>query len=179
MTHTEVRADFPADPSSAGQARRFVDATLRSWSCDALLEVATLLVSELVANSVLHAGTTIRVVIRMSDSRVRVEVHDSSSRLPARKHYSALSATGRGLLMVERMAKDWGVDADGGGKAVWFELDRGGGPPPVFDVFNLEDFDVDDLEDLGGERSPADRSGTGEGGAPDTGPRALVLGGRR
>ncbi len=176
MTPTEVRADFPADPASAGQARRFVDATLRSWSCDGLLDVATLLVSELVANSVLHAGTTIRVVIRLTDTRVRVEVHDRSARLPARKHYSMLSATGRGLMMVERMAEDWGVipGGDGDGKAVWFELDSTRQAEPRFDFFDLEAFDLDDLDDGAMERGRSDHGPRGGGGS-GSGPIALVL----
>ena len=182
VTPTEVRAEFPADASSAGQARRFVGATLRTWSCDRLLDVATLLVSELVANSVLHAGTAIRVVVRRTDTRLRVEVHDDSARLPIRKHYSALSATGRGLMLVERMADDWGVlSGDGGGKAVWFELDSSGtARPPAYEAFHLEDFALDELDDLGGEGVRADRGGPTRGGRGlDTGPRALVVGGRR
>ncbi len=181
MAPTEVRADFPADPSSPGHARRFVDAALRTWSCDGLLDVATLLVSELVTNSVLHAGTPIRVVIRMSDDRLRVEVHDNSVRLPTRKHYSAFSATGRGLMLVERMAKDWGVVDRHGGKAVWFELDSTArARPPTFEDFDLEQFALDDLDHSGVERGPGDGGGLGgAGGAAETGPRALVAGGRR
>lgn len=123
---TEVRAEFPAEPASAGQARRFIDATLRAWECDDLLDVAVLLASELVSNSVLHAGTTIGVVIRLAEARVRVEVRDGSTQKPARKHYSAMSTTGRGLLLVEELADDWGVAAAGAGKVVWFELSRSG-----------------------------------------------------
>jgi anti-sigma regulatory factor (Ser/Thr protein kinase) len=119
-----VRADFPPEPASAARARRFVDSTLRSWSCDRLLDIATLLVSELVSNAVLHAGTVIHVVISMHGELVRIEVHDANARNPIRKHYSSLATTGRGLLLVERMARDWGVDHDSEGKSVWFELDQ-------------------------------------------------------
>jgi anti-sigma regulatory factor (Ser/Thr protein kinase) len=123
-TRSEVRADFPPEAASAARARRFVDATLRSWACDPLLDIATLLVSELVSNAVLHAGTVIHVVIRMNGELVRVEVHDANARNPIRKHYSSLATTGRGLLLVERMAHDWGVEHDTDGKHVWFELDE-------------------------------------------------------
>jgi hypothetical protein len=179
MTPTEVRADFPPEASSAGQARRFVDTTLRGWSCDALLEVATLLVSELVANAVLHAGTHIWVVLRMRGRRLRVEVHDGNSRLPAQKHYSSMSATGRGLLMVERMADDWGVVPAGVGKSVWFELDPTAAPPtPHVAAFDLSDFDLDDLDDVPAERRTDE--GRGDSGAARAfgAPRALVVGRR-
>lgn len=124
MAPTEVRADFPAEPASAGQARRFVDATLRSWKCDGIVETATLLISELVSNAILHAGTTIRVVIRLGDEQVRVEVQDGSALPPSRKHYSSMATTGRGLVLVEELSDRWGVATAPTGKSVWFELSR-------------------------------------------------------
>jgi anti-sigma regulatory factor (Ser/Thr protein kinase) len=157
MTPTEVRASFPSHPSSAGKARRLVDTTLHEWRCDHYLEIASLLVSELVANAVLHAGTAIHVVIRLHANRLRVEVHDGDARLPAAKHYSPLSATGRGLLLVERMAHDWGTVPTHTGKVVWFELD----PQPPSDEpvlqFNLQEFDAVDLDALGSDESDARR----------------------
>ena len=121
----EVGAEFDADPTSASAARRFVAATLRGWECDELVDVATLLVSELVANAILHAHTTIEVrVLRRRDGRLRFDVRDGANRAPARKHYSALTTTGRGLLLVETLAADWGVTPSDVGKTVWFELDK-------------------------------------------------------
>lgn len=111
-----------------------------------MLDVAVLLVSELVANAVLHARTAIRVVIRLDGSRLRIEVHDGDRRAPARKHYSALSTTGRGILLLERLAQDWGVVPARDGKSVWFELDATAGGRLATDAaafgLDLED-DVD------------------------------------
>ena len=180
MTPSEVRADFPADPSSAAKARRFVDATLRTWSCDTLVDVATLLVSELVSNAVLHTGTGIAVVIRRDEDRLRVEVRDGSARLPVAKHYSSMSGTGRGLLLVDRMSDQWGASRDGAGKVVWFEL--GSTTPETVDALGVFDFDavdLDDFDDVGTEQA----AGRGGSDADDLsrglGPRALVLIGRR
>jgi anti-sigma regulatory factor (Ser/Thr protein kinase) len=179
MHSTEVHADFPAEPSSASRARRFVDATLREWSCDTLLEVATLLVSELVSNAVLHAGTRIRVGIRLHRDRLRVEVQDGNGRVPARKHYSALSVTGRGLLLVERMSDQWGVAPAGDGKIVWFELDTAAGVSrSAHTGFHLADLALEDLDDRGADRGTADRPGDRPGGGSHSGPRALVPVGR-
>jgi anti-sigma regulatory factor (Ser/Thr protein kinase) len=179
MTPTEARADFPADPSSAAKARRFVEATLHTWSCDALLDAAVLLVSELVSNAVLHAGTPIAVVLSRHDGRLRVEVRDGSERLPVAKHYSALSGTGRGLLLLDRMADQWGSGRDGTGKTVWFELDSSSDADAHgVDAFDLDAFDLDDFQEGVSEGHPG-RAGTGGGGgAGGVGPRALVLVGR-
>ncbi len=127
-------AHFPAEAASAAAARRFVAATLKTWRQDRLEEVATLLVSELVANVVLHAGTDLDVRLRLIAGGVRVEVHDQSPRLPDRKRYSATSAPGRGLVLVDQLARAWGSEPMQGGKAVWFELDETTTPPPAQDA---------------------------------------------
>jgi anti-sigma regulatory factor (Ser/Thr protein kinase) len=133
---SERRQTFPAAPVSAGKARAFVASALSSAGLDDLAYTATLLVSELVANAVLHSGTPLEVVVRCGEDRVRVEVHDGNPHLPVRKHYSNMSGTGRGLMLVERMAADWGSDRTAGGKVVWFELD--GQSTPAFDILGVE-----------------------------------------
>ena len=127
---------FPSAPVSAGRARAFVESVLAGAGLDNLADTATLLVSELVANAVLHSGTPLEVVVRCGDDRVRVEVHDGNPQLPIRKHYSSMSGTGRGLLLVERMAAHWGADRTAGGKVVWFELDSPSAP--TFDLMGVE-----------------------------------------
>ena len=90
-----------------------------------LVDTAKLLVSELVANVVIHAHSEVEVVLCASDDAVIVEVHDGAGQQqPVRKHYSDTSTTGRGLMLVEALSRRWGVDNLGSGKVVWFELDR-------------------------------------------------------
>jgi len=101
-----------------------VASTLLHWGCDALEHLATLLVSELVANVVLHAGTEVEVVVRRAGGRIRLEVHDGDARLPVRKWYSATSTTGRGLALIEELAHRWGAQATSSGKMVWCELNE-------------------------------------------------------
>lgn len=162
-------AHFGADWESAGAARRFVSSTLTAWSCDALEYAVTLLVSELVANAVLHAGTELDVVLRRAEGRVRVEVHDGDHRLPTRKHYSVTATTGRGLALVEDLARAWGAETTPEGKFVWFELDEN--DVSLSQSF-MDELGLDDWEQLGDlEPGPAP-SGTGsakdEGGGLDT-----------
>lgn len=90
-----------------------------------LVDVATLLVSEVVTNSVLHAGTEIRLRCQLTQTGVRIEVFDRSPLLPSGRHYDPQATTGRGLKLVSALASSWGVRSEDDGKALWFELLRG------------------------------------------------------
>jgi anti-sigma regulatory factor (Ser/Thr protein kinase) len=136
MNATGQHRTLTSTPASAGTARRFVEGVLVAAGLDGLAYTATLLTSELVANAVLHTNTPIEVVVRTVGDRARIEVHDGSAQLPVRKNYSTMSGTGRGLMLVERMATRWGAETTDTGKVVWFELE---GPlAPAFDVLNVE-----------------------------------------
>jgi anti-sigma regulatory factor (Ser/Thr protein kinase) len=119
---SEARKSFACTPTSAGKARRFVRSVLADVGPSELCEVAQLLVSELVTNAILHAGTELEVVVRVMADRVMVEVHDGGAGAATRRHYSATSGTGRGLVLVDELARDWGTVVTGRGKFVWFEL---------------------------------------------------------
>lgn len=146
MTGAVARADFPPGGPSASAARRFVTATLEDWGRDDIADVAILLVGELVANVVLHAGTAFDVIIHRVDDRVRIEVCDSDFQIPARKHYSSTSTTGRGLMLVEDLAASWGVQPTSDGKSVWFELDHTEPTAAAYPIFDLAEFDVEDFD---------------------------------
>jgi anti-sigma regulatory factor (Ser/Thr protein kinase) len=119
----EARLALKPVPASAATARDFLDDTLKTWGCPALVDAGRLLVSELVTNAVLHARTEITVVLRATRKGVRVEVHDGSEVAPVVRHYEDEAMTGRGLSLVDDLAAKWGVDPYEGGKAVWFELE--------------------------------------------------------
>jgi anti-sigma regulatory factor (Ser/Thr protein kinase) len=119
---SESRKSFPCTPASAGKARKFVRSRLAAAGLAELSDVAELLVSELVSNAILHAGTDLEVVVRVMPDRVSVEVHDLGSGSATRRHYSATSGTGRGLVLVDELAREWGTVVTATGKFVWFEL---------------------------------------------------------
>jgi anti-sigma regulatory factor (Ser/Thr protein kinase) len=117
-----------AVPSAAGQARRAVaDCGLVESEQEPTL---MLLVSELVSNSVRHAGLDrseeIHLRARALDDGAYVEVcdHGRAARDPRirRTSVDALEVGGLGLQLVDAMADRWGVERDGGQTCVWFEL---------------------------------------------------------
>jgi len=113
---------LPATARSVPEARQHVTAALRQWGYDGLLETARLLTSELVTNAVLHARTEMTVTVEDTDHGVRILVTDSSPVPPSLRHHSPTATTGRGLRMLDQLAREWSVDEGDGGKTVWFTL---------------------------------------------------------
>jgi anti-sigma regulatory factor (Ser/Thr protein kinase) len=110
-------------PTSAAQARGFIRSSLDDLAVPGPpLEDAVLLTSELVTNALLHARGDIEIWLDSDGHRVRIEVRDRNSRLPVVPTVQVDATSGRGLFLVETLAKDWGVDSRTDGKAVWFEL---------------------------------------------------------
>jgi anti-sigma regulatory factor (Ser/Thr protein kinase) len=110
-------------PESARQARVMVTEALVEAGRTEFDDSATLLVSELVTNAILHAGTTIEVVVAATSGGVYVGVSDRSAQLPVRREYDKQAATGRGLELVDIIAERYGTEThDDGSKTVWFEL---------------------------------------------------------
>jgi anti-sigma regulatory factor (Ser/Thr protein kinase) len=87
------------------------------------VQQAILLTSELVTNAIVHAGSSIELVVRAHAAVVRVEVIDGDPRPPLRRVLEGDTNSGRGLNLVEALATVWGVDhVPGDGKRVWFEV---------------------------------------------------------
>jgi anti-sigma regulatory factor (Ser/Thr protein kinase) len=118
--------ELAPDHTAAARARQFVAVTLRAWGLDEAVEDAELLVSELVTNAILHARSPATVRIDHTPPRLRVAVCDSSPSPPRVRDYGPDAVTGRGMLLVDRIARRWGVEMNGNGKCVWFEVDAAG-----------------------------------------------------
>jgi anti-sigma regulatory factor (Ser/Thr protein kinase) len=94
------------------------------------LQDLLLLASELVTNSVLHAGVgpdaEIGVLVSVSDELIRVAVSDpGSEQTPHIVEPDPAEPGGMGLFMVERLSHRWGVERRGSrGTTVWFEIER-------------------------------------------------------
>ncbi|MFG2888801.1 SpoIIE family protein phosphatase [Streptomyces sp. NPDC048248] len=115
----------PADPQGLSAARHMIRAAVRAWGARERSEEIELVADELITNALLHTDGEAVVNIRMPHSvqrRLRLEVEDNSSSLPRRREPGEAGVSGRGLLLVDRLADVWGVEPRGGGKCVWCEF---------------------------------------------------------
>ncbi|GAA2152720.1 ATP-binding protein [Kitasatospora kazusensis] len=115
-------------PKPVGRARSFTADALRDWSWpDA--EDAGLLVTELVANAMMHAGGPLELVLAISPAGLRVEVSDASPDLPEPRlpHTPGLPG-GHGLFIVQHTSTRWGAVPHDQGKTLWAEIDRPDAP---------------------------------------------------
>lgn len=114
---------LPPAPTSVAAARRFTARVLSGSAAQVHCYDAMMLVDELVANAVLHAGTSIELRVWVRDGDVRLEVADGDAHLPQMLGGEGETMAGRGLRIVEALAHRWGVESfPSGGKSVWCEL---------------------------------------------------------
>ena len=116
---------FPADPGAVRAARSAVRNRLAAWNLDGLADIAALLVSELVTNSLRHATGPIGVrLVRPDgvDGVLLVEVSDPLPDPPRERVADLDDESGRGLQLVAHAARRWGTRPGETGKTVWFEL---------------------------------------------------------
>jgi anti-sigma regulatory factor (Ser/Thr protein kinase) len=112
-------------PASVRRARVFTAGALGDDGVEAsVIELAVLLVSEVVTNAAVHARSTIRVTVYVDSHWVRVEVKDEGQGQPVLRVPAQSELQGRGLAVVDRLSTDWGTDRLDRGKVVWFEIAR-------------------------------------------------------
>lgn len=106
-------------------ARSFVMRTLRSWHANETnIDDAVLVANELVANAIVHAGTSAELVLERTGPHLVVRVCDGTNNAPKLRAYAPGAVGGRGLVVLEAIASEWGVELVGTGKKVWARLDR-------------------------------------------------------
>jgi anti-sigma regulatory factor (Ser/Thr protein kinase) len=118
-----VTLDLPPEPASATVARQVTRRQLGVACPSEAVEVAALLVTELVSNAVLHARTAIVLAIECTPGRVFIRVADKSAALPRHRSYGSTASTGRGIALVDELATAWGVERSPHGKEVWCEIE--------------------------------------------------------
>jgi anti-sigma regulatory factor (Ser/Thr protein kinase) len=120
----EARVVLPDGPRGVALARSFTSELLAQWGLDTYLDSARLLVSELVANAVLHARGPTALELTHHGDVLRVAVADAGEGMPDLQVMDFGSEGGRGLHIVSALSSAWGVDSlDDGGKLIWAELD--------------------------------------------------------
>lgn len=115
------RRSFPNQASAVAAARSFVLGALPHLA-QTTRERIELMVSELTTNAVKHADSPFNVTVVTDVDRVRVEVNDEGEKAPVPRHPAPTDASGRGLVIVQALADEWGVDVHDGDKTVWFSL---------------------------------------------------------
>ncbi|WP_234538772.1 ATP-binding protein [Streptomyces shenzhenensis] len=132
---------FSATRRGARLARLLATHQLTEWGHPPGTEAydtVAVVVAELAANSVLHGrvpGRDFALSLSHDESRgvVRIEVTDTHPAQPARLAPGPAEDGGRGLVLVDALAADWGVrDRLGPGKTVWAECALAGPGQPGF-----------------------------------------------
>ncbi|MEY2227094.1 MULTISPECIES: SpoIIE family protein phosphatase [Streptomyces] len=118
----------PGDPEALVAARHMIGAAVRAWGARERADEIELVADELIVNALMHTDGPAIVTLRVlagPQRRLRVEVEDRSSALPRRREAGESGVSGRGLMLVDRLADVWGVEPRGGGKCVWCEFVMG------------------------------------------------------
>ncbi|MFJ7298677.1 SpoIIE family protein phosphatase [Streptomyces sp. NPDC099088] len=206
---TVARTTLPGTPLAPGAARRYLRDTLEGWAelalpgaeiiDDRLIDDAAVVVSELVTNAVVHAGTDVELLCRLEHAPdgppgpLVVEVTDHH---PARairddspERPYGTPEYGRGLRLVSALSEAWGITYRPGVKTVWARLLLDGGAdtlsggdaftakaPSSADVFAV---DGDDLAGRGGRAGTDGAAGTGGTTGAQDGPADGASGSRR
>jgi anti-sigma regulatory factor (Ser/Thr protein kinase) len=134
--------ELGALPTAVPCARLHVKHVLREWQMEELADAVELIVAELVTNATqASAGLTssqfagrwapglppVRLWVASDGQHAVVQVWDASDRMPARETVPLEAETGRGLLIVESLADEWGAYTPEAstGKVVWAVISDG------------------------------------------------------
>jgi anti-anti-sigma regulatory factor/anti-sigma regulatory factor (Ser/Thr protein kinase) len=122
---TRLTSSYPPTVETVAVSRRMVTDACRMWDIAHLVADAEVVVTELVSNAVLHAGTTLDLSVTYTGRNLHVAVRDRAVE-PARLvgPMSVAEAGGRGLIIVEALAASWGCTPVRDGKVTWATLPR-------------------------------------------------------
>ncbi|MFD7435720.1 SpoIIE family protein phosphatase [Streptomyces sp. NPDC059861] len=175
----QVRAALGGSPLAPGTARGLLRTAFQEWSAlglpgaegltDRLAHDAMIVLSELVTNAVVHAGTDVELVCRLEPDTgaVVVEVCDHHPSRPPRDGDGGTAYEtaeyGRGLRLVAALSDSWGVTYRRGAKSVWARMSAEVGP-------DAAGYDPEDTNFFGAEllapapqRAERDRDWLGRG----------------
>lgn len=125
--------ELAALATAPGCARGHVRSVAAEWGMAGLADTAELLASELVTNAVracehLRARADVPAVpvtcvwLTSDGLSLMIHVWDPSDEMPVHRHSGFDDESGRGLMLVDHLAKDWGAYRKDGGKVVWAQI---------------------------------------------------------
>jgi hypothetical protein len=116
-----IEIDVPA--GQARQARRVMSQALDAWGLAHLSRAAVMVGHELVANALRHGVPPAVLRLMRRGDAVVIEVGDGSEQLPRVAEIdNQTSVSGRGMQIVTKLTRAWGVRPHQGGKTVWAEI---------------------------------------------------------
>lgn len=123
MTNQTTRAvDLPATRAAPRLGREFARAALTDWGLGSLIDTATLLVSEVVTNAVVHARSASVLSLAQVPGAIHVSVIDQGEGNAHRATRNNAIAGGHGLALVDTLSRQWGSRRVDAGHEVWFDL---------------------------------------------------------
>ena len=125
MSALTATVDLWPTARSVPAARHVVGELLACWGAPHDRHDAEILVTELVANVVRHAHTTMEFTLGLRGGLLCLTVRDGSRKLPRPKDPAVSEAGGRGLHLVRELTDAWGVLPVSDGKVVWTKLTTG------------------------------------------------------
>jgi hypothetical protein len=115
-------AVLPPTPAACRTARRLVRAAFAPDGDSRAIGAAELVVGELAANAVRHAGSTFTAEVLLTDAAVRLVVTDAVPLPSGWNGFPIVREHGLGVVSV--LASDWAVEPLAGGKLVWADVMR-------------------------------------------------------
>lgn len=125
---SEIAVALPAVPESIPRSREVLDG-LRGELDESVLDDLRLIVSELVTNSIRHAGMRtgdpIDLEVSVDESTIRLELRDRGRGFePPVTPTNLFQESGWGLFLISQLTDRWGVSTEGGLTTVWIEIHR-------------------------------------------------------
>jgi serine phosphatase RsbU (regulator of sigma subunit)/anti-sigma regulatory factor (Ser/Thr protein kinase) len=115
-----------AEQQRTADARHELRAMLYDWATPAQVDSAELVLSELIANVLLHTDSDADISADVEGPRgnrtLRVTVSDADTGLPHLRHPGEMSSSGRGLFLLQELSGEWGTEPRGDGKEIWCEF---------------------------------------------------------
>lgn len=115
---------MPRGLDAGALARRHIEARFRGVVADNAVGNLKMVVSELVNNAVLHGAGDITLLVALRGDVLYVEVtEDEGGHVPTLRPESVTDPGGRGLRIVDALARTWGAHARDGMTRVWAEVE--------------------------------------------------------
>ena len=123
MIPQPLSVTLSSGPTAAREGRRLLAEHVGRWRLGTpALDTASLVISELATNAMLHGAPPITVSLRPGNGVLFIEVADGGRYRPHRRVAGPLDEGGRGLELVQALSRQWGVRPRLGGKVVWAEI---------------------------------------------------------